>query len=96
MTSWLHASMVRRRQVRRHHRNPVTIQPPIAACPARLRGCLTSGSTHVPMVVRRRAGTDVLSAWDHICLRLCSDETYWCKLYPLIALNPFAGFFIQQ
>src|SRR6478609_9631038 len=38
MTSWLHSSMIRPRRVRRHHRNPVTIQPPIAAC-------LTSGST---------------------------------------------------
>jgi uncharacterized protein YijF (DUF1287 family) len=27
MTSWLHTSMVGRRQVRRHHRNRVTIQP---------------------------------------------------------------------
>ena len=45
MTSWFHASMVRRRQVRRHHRNLVIIQPPVAACRARLRGCLTSGST---------------------------------------------------
>ena len=27
MTSWLHASMVRPRQVRLHHRNLVTIQP---------------------------------------------------------------------
>ena len=47
MTSWLHASMVRPRQVRRHHRNLVTIQPPIAARRTRLRGCLTSGSTTV-------------------------------------------------
>src|SRR4029077_18641761 len=71
MTSWLHASMVRRRQVRRHHPNLVTIQPPIAACRTRLRRCRTSGSTTVwPIVVRRRAGTDVLSAWDHMCLRL--------------------------
>jgi len=53
--------MVRPPQVRRHHRNLVTIQPPITACRTHLRGCLTSGSIHrMPMVVGRRAGTDVL------------------------------------
>ncbi len=38
MTSWLHASMVRRRQVRRHHRNLVIIRPPISTCRTRLTG----------------------------------------------------------
>jgi hypothetical protein len=33
--------------MRRHHRNLVTIQPPIAACRTLPRGCLTSGSTAV-------------------------------------------------
>jgi hypothetical protein len=47
MTSWLHAPMVRPRQVRRHHRNLVTTQPPTAACRTRQPGCLTSGRTTV-------------------------------------------------
>jgi hypothetical protein len=51
MTSWLHASMIRPRQVRRHHRNLVTSQPPIAAC-------LTSGSTTV-LAGAQALGVDV-------------------------------------
>jgi hypothetical protein len=33
--------MIRPRQVKRHHRNLVTIQPPIAACQTRLRSIVT-------------------------------------------------------